>query len=271
MNKITLLLILVTQFSFAQSMSQFTVSDVYENHTLCGSPGASPYNNYDSETNILTIQTDNATLTNLKFAAQIRFSNSTGGGIKVTGSDLTKSDIFTSNTNEFIIDGFIGGQLQDAYKTDCNDVEKGKKNFGFFSIDFSNNNTWNSKSGYTEIELANAVNIIPTSSIFSGNGDYPQNIQMTVKVIYNPALSTNDLKQLYNFSFAPNPTQNQLNLKANKLISNVELFNTLGQKALSKNINALNTNIDLTHLKKGIYIMKATIGDKTGAFRIIKN
>ena len=41
MNKITLLLILVTQFSFAQSMSQFTVSDVYENHTLCGSPGAS--------------------------------------------------------------------------------------------------------------------------------------------------------------------------------------------------------------------------------------
>ena len=74
---------------------------------------------------------------------------------------------------------------------------------------------------------------------------------MTVNVIYDPALSTNDLKQLYNFSFTPNPTQNQLNLKANKLISNIELFNTLGQKALSKNINALNTNIDLTHLKKG--------------------
>ena len=131
MNKIILLLILVTQFSFAQSMSQFIVSDVYENHTLCGSTGASPYNNYDSETNTLTIQTDNATLTNLKFAAQIRFSNSTGGGIKVTGSELTKSDIFTSNTSEFVIDGFIGGQLQDAYKTDCNDVEKGKEKFWF--------------------------------------------------------------------------------------------------------------------------------------------
>ena len=74
MNKITLLLILVTQFSFAQSMSQFTVSDVYENHTLCGSPDGAhfPNNNYDSETNTLTIQTDNASLTNLKFAAQIR-------------------------------------------------------------------------------------------------------------------------------------------------------------------------------------------------------
>ena len=92
---------------------------------------------------------------------------------------------------------------------------------------------------------------------------------MTVNVIYDPALSTNDLKQLYNFSFSPNPTQNQLNLKASKKISNVELFNTLGQKALSKKINSLNTNLDLTHLKKGIYIMKATIGDKTGSYRII--
>ena len=72
MNKITLLLILVTQFSFAQSMSQFMYqmymkiihSVVHRDHHN---------NNYDLDTNVLTIQTDNASLTNLKFTAQIRF------------------------------------------------------------------------------------------------------------------------------------------------------------------------------------------------------
>lgn len=270
MNKITLLLILITQFSFAQSMSQFVPSNLYAEHVDCTSSGSS-YNSYDLENNVLTIQTDDATISTLHFTGQIRFKNAADKGLKISGADLTKSDIFTSNTSEFIIDGFTGGDIQDAATAACNGVSVGKLNYAFFTIDFSNNTTWSSKSGYTEIELANAVNIIPTTSAFNGNTDYIQNVQMTVNVIYDPALSTDDLKQLYNFSFAPNPAQNQLNLKASRVISNVELFNTLGQKVLSKNINSLNTNIDLTHLKKGIYIMKATIGSKTGAFRIIKN
>ena len=270
MKKITLLLVLLVQFSFAQSISQFIPSDLYAEHVACTSSGSS-YNSYDLENNVLTIQTDDAAISTLSFTAQIRLKNTEDKGLKISGTDLTKSDIFTSNTSEFIIDGFTGGDIQDAATTDCNDVSVGKLNYAFFTIDFSNNNTWNSKSGYTEIELVNAVNIIPETSAFKDNADYLQNVQMTVKVIYDPALSTDDLRQLYNFSFAPNPTQNQLNMTASKLISNVELFNTLGQKALSKNINTLNTNLDLSNLKKGIYIMKATIGDKTGAFRIIKN
>ena len=69
----------------------------------------------------------------------------------------------------------------------------------------------------------------------------------------------------------PNPTKNYLKLNANKEISKVVIYNTLGQKAFSKNVNTLNDNLDLSDLKKGIYIMKATIGDKTGSYRIIKN
>lgn len=270
MKKITLLFVLLVQFSFAQSISQFMPSDIYAEHSECTSSG-SVYNSYDLENNVLTIQTDDTTISTLRFTVQIRLKNAAGNGKKITGVDLTKSDIFTSNTSEFIVDGFTGGDIQDAATTDCNGVSVGKLNYAFFTIDFSNNNTWNSKSGYTEIELANAVNIIPTTSAFSDDADYLQNVQMTVKVIYDPALSSDDLKQLYNFSFAPNPTKNQLNLNAKELISNVEIYNTLGQKAISKNINALNTNLDLTHLKKGIYIMKAKIGGKTGSFRIIKD
>ena len=72
------------------------------------------------------------------------------------------------------------------------------------------------------------------------------------------------------FTFSPNPAGNILSLSANDNISNVEIYNTLGQKAISKNINALNTNIDLTHLQKGIYLMKATINNKSATYKIIK-
>lgn len=270
MKKITLLLILLVQFGFSQSMSQFVPSNLYAEHVDCTSSG-SLYNSYDLDNNVLTIQTDDATISTLRFTGQIRFKNAADKGLKISGADLTKSDIFTSNTSEFIIDGFTGGDIQDAATAACNDVSIGKLNYAFFTIDFSNNTTWNSKSGYTEIELANAVNIIPTTSAFNGNTDYLQNVQMTVKVIYDPALSTNDLKQLYNFSFSPNPTKNHLKLNANKEISKVVIYNTLGQKAFSKNVYALNDNLDLSHLKKGIYIMKATIGDKKASYRIIKD
>ena len=91
-----------------------------------------------------------------------------------------------------------------------------------------------------------------------------------ISIIYTEPLS-NEKLEAFGFTFSPNPATSQLNLKANAMISNIELFNTLGQKAISKNINALNTNLDLSNLEKGIYIMKATIGDKTGSYRIIKD
>ena len=91
-----------------------------------------------------------------------------------------------------------------------------------------------------------------------------------ISITYTEPLS-NEKLEAFGFTFSPNPVISQLNLKANAMISNIELFNTLGQKAISKNINALNTNLDLSNLKKGIYIMKATIGDKTGSYRIIKD
>ena len=91
-----------------------------------------------------------------------------------------------------------------------------------------------------------------------------------VSITYNEPLSNKKL-EAFGFTFSPNPATSQLNIKANAMISNIELFNTLGQKAFSKNLNALNDNLDLSDLKKGIYIMKATIGDKTGSYRIMKN
>ena len=87
--------------------------------------------------------------------------NAADKGLKISGTDLTKSDIFTSNTSEFIIDGFTGGDIQDAATTDCNDVSVGKLNYGFLLSTLVITILGILNLGILEIELANAVNIIP--------------------------------------------------------------------------------------------------------------
>ena len=268
-KKITLLLILVTQFSFSQSMSQFQPSDLYAEHVDCTSSG-STYNSYDLDNNVLTIQTDDASISTLRFTAQIRFKNAAAKGLKIAGTDLTKSDIFTSNTSEFIVDGFTGGDLQDAAITACNGVSVGKLNYAFFTIDFSNNTTWNSKTGYTEIELADAVNIIPTTSTFNGNADYMQNVQMTVKVIYDASTASVDQLEKFDFSYAPNPTKDFIQLSAANPIEGVQIYNLLGQEVLQNTYNLRNAKVDVSALNEGVYILKVVINDNIGTYKFMK-
>lgn len=81
--------------------------------------------------------------------------------------------------------------------------------------------------------------------------------------------SNNDLSK-FNFSYAPNPANNFINLSAAKTISKVEFFNNLGQNVLASNVNALSSNIYISGLNKGIYMMNVTIDGQTQAFKILK-
>ena len=83
-------------------------------------------------------------------------------------------------------------------------------------------------------------------------------------------LSTSNFNSYFNFSYSPNPAKNQFSVEARKVISKIELFNTTGQNVLSKNMNALKSNIDVSSLQKGIYLMRASIENKTATYKIIK-
>ena len=83
-------------------------------------------------------------------------------------------------------------------------------------------------------------------------------------------LSSDSFENYFNFSYSPNPAKNQFSVEARKVISKIELFNTTGQNVLSKNMNALKSNIDVSSLQKGIYLMRASIENKTATYKIIK-
>lgn len=90
--------------------------------------------------------------------------------------------------------------------------------------------------------------------------------------IWNRAISRTEITQLYkaidtgtsianiyndpNISIAPNPAQNNICVKHNTLITNVEIYNISGTLVYRNNPNTKLTNIDISNLITGTYIIK---------------
>ena len=53
-------------------------------------------------------------------------------------------------------------------------------------------------------------------------------------------------------------------------ISNVEVFNLLGQKVSSIAVNANNVQIDMSNLSRGAYMIKATSNNQVKTIKVIK-
>lgn len=141
---------------------------------------------------------------------------------------------------------------------------------GSFNADLTGNST--GVTGNANNFLSYNVEISP----FNGYSDEIDNIR-----IYNRALSDADVLTLFNentvlstdqfqnfdadISIFPNPTSNVLNIDANNLqIENVQIFDMLGKQI----INSTNTEINVSNLKTGIYLLKAktTLGEVVKRF-----
>ncbi|AFL82652.1 hypothetical protein Aeqsu_3223 [Aequorivita sublithincola DSM 14238] len=76
---------------------------------------------------------------------------------------------------------------------------------------------------------------------------------------------------LEGFSYAPNPTSGVLSLKSINNIDTVAIYNMLGQNVMSSKIGATTSDLDISSLKTGTYIMQVTVAGQTAAFRVLKN
>ncbi|HLS30671.1 MAG TPA: zinc-dependent metalloprotease [Flavobacteriaceae bacterium] len=72
------------------------------------------------------------------------------------------------------------------------------------------------------------------------------------------------------FVYYPNPVENQLNLKASKVIEEVKVYNLLGQQVLYANPNQLETNIDMENLAPAMYMMQVRINGVDKVFKLVK-
>ena len=72
------------------------------------------------------------------------------------------------------------------------------------------------------------------------------------------------------FTYYPNPVKNQLTLKANDPIENVQIYNLLGQSIYEAKENTPQLQLNTGNLQEGVYFMKVTINGGEKTFRIVK-
>lgn len=75
---------------------------------------------------------------------------------------------------------------------------------------------------------------------------------------------------LSNLSYYPNPVQDILNISNTEPITQVEVYNILGQPMLTIQNNTNDAKIDLSNLPSGTYLAKISSDDKIKSIKIIK-
>ncbi len=73
------------------------------------------------------------------------------------------------------------------------------------------------------------------------------------------------------FSYYPNPTTGVLNLKSVDNIERVSIYSLLGQMVLDSRVDATTSQLDVSALSTGSYLMKVTVNGQTGTYKVLKD
>jgi hypothetical protein len=88
--------------------------------------------------------------------------------------------------------------------------------------------------------------------------------------LFNSATASVIDNDLVSVKMYPNPTTNTLNISAANTIENAQIYNVLGKKVLSLNINKTSESIDVSTLASGIYLIKYQVNNSVGTSKFIK-
>jgi hypothetical protein len=155
--------------------------------------------------------------------------------------------------NDDTIMSVFSGTCDDLTPIDCSD-----------DIDLDNGNL------FSKLEL---TDLTPGETLYVGVwqfdvfGDSTQGaFQISA---YNEFLSVGDF-DVNKLTYYPNPVKDILNLSYDQEISDVSVFNMLGQKVYSKSVNATNTQLDLSALSQGTYTVRINADNASKVVKIIK-
>lgn len=93
---------------------------------------------------------------------------------------------------------------------------------------------------------------------------------LTIDITGTALLSAHSFEN-NSFSYYPNPVKDLLNLSTTQNISNIEIYNLLGQQSVTKAINANQSQVDMSHLPKGTYIVKINADNEYQTITVFKD
>ncbi|MEP2991708.1 MAG: T9SS type A sorting domain-containing protein [Gilvibacter sp.] len=72
------------------------------------------------------------------------------------------------------------------------------------------------------------------------------------------------------FTYYPNPTTSTITLSALDNIERIAIYNVLGQQVMTQKINAITSQINLSTLAAGTYVMSVTVNGQMGRYKLVK-
>ncbi|CAM3500461.1 zinc-dependent metalloprotease [Flavobacterium gelidilacus] len=97
-----------------------------------------------------------------------------------------------------------------------------------------------------------------------------QSNTINVTVLPQPCNLATDSFEISEINYYPNPVKDKLTIFAKELISNISIYNIVGQKIISSTINSTNTTLDLTNIASGSYFLIIDADGKLTYKNIIK-
>jgi len=104
---------------------------------------------------------------------------------------------------------------------------------------------------------------------FHAYSDADQNRLFVDDINIAPTLKNDDFVT-EDFKFSPNPVKDILNLSYKQDITDVVIYNLLGQKVFENTINASTAKVDMSGLVSGNYLVKITSENHTSTIKILK-
>ncbi|WP_418510163.1 FG-GAP-like repeat-containing protein [Corallibacter sp.] len=131
----------------------------------------------------------------------------------------------------------------------------------------------NSSAEFFGVGSYNVIDYVKITWL-SGIVDYIENVNANQELLVvegSNQLSVKEKQLKMSLNVYPNPVNGALNIITQKKMTDVSVYNMLGQVVVNAQPNAVTGNIDMTSLQSGAYFVKVTIGDVTETVRIIKN
>ena len=121
---------------------------------------------------------------------------------------------------------------------------------------------------YDNVEDADAV-VQYGFQVFGLNGNPVNEVALGSVVVTSDVLSINDV-EIINASIYPNPTSNNINIQSEEQITNVVIYNTLGQTVRKVSPDATNFSVDTSNLDAGTYFAVLSTENASKTVKFIK-
>lgn len=106
-----------------------------------------------------------------------------------------------------------------------------------------------------------------TFKFISDEGTFDSGWIATISCSPSLGISNNDF---IDFSYYPNPTNGNLNIKSNTSISEITVFNIEGRRLFNQTLDTLETSVDISQFATGTYFFKLKFGEKEANFKVLK-